>query len=119
MIQQKEKLLDRQVFKLLMAIKDQIQPPEAIGWMKKEELIAYIVDQIKEIGDQLNTPLFRINNCFAIYFNGTRLDVHKKGFQEFLAWVGKHIGVDDEIVYDIPFRNQLFGRAWRELKPEE
>ena len=80
-----EKLLDPRVFKLLMRIKYEIQPPESIGSMSKIELVEYIVDQIIEVGDSLNTPIFRVKLGLVIYENNKPLELRKKGFQEFLA----------------------------------
>lgn len=110
---------DPTVYKLLKRIQERIDYPVSIAGVPNKRLVELIVDAIKETGDSLGTPVFRIDTGFAIYQNGRQLPIFKKSFEEYLAWVAKDFGIGEETVYDIPFRNMLFGCAWHGLVPEE
>jgi hypothetical protein len=101
-----------------MKIKDNIIPPHSLVGMSENDLVALVVDSIREVSDNLETPIFRIKNEIVIYRNGRPITIPKQPFEEFLAWVALHLGIDKELVYHIPFRNQMFGRCWRLLAPE-
>ena len=112
-------IIDKQVFNLLQGIKNSISIPASISGFSNNDLIAFIIDQIKDTGDRLNTPIFRIENKFFIYHLDEPLLIPNKNFEEFLKWCSREIGMEEDVLLHVTFRNQLFGRAWRVLKPEE
>lgn len=99
------------VFELLQKIKKQINPPSP----GEKDLVAYIVDSIREKSDELKTPIFRINNKFFIYDEDIPLDLPNKHLEMFFSWICKHLNIRN----DAPFRNKLFGRAYRTFQPDE
>lgn len=115
----REKRFDREVFKILMAIKKEVIPPHSLVGMPEGDLVALVVDSIREVSDKLGIPIFRIKNEVFIYQESRPLTIPKKPFEEFLAWVALHLGIEKELVYNIPFRNQLYGRMWRVMAPAE
>ncbi len=65
-----EKKIDPLIFRLFMKIKSEITPPSSIDDMTSEELIALIVDEIKDTSRQINTPIVREGNKFIEFIPG-------------------------------------------------
>jgi hypothetical protein len=57
-----------------------------------------------------------VANKFYIYQNGNPILITNKNLEWLLAGIAIDFGIDREFVFDIPFRNNLFGRCWRELE---
>lgn len=68
---------DDRVFKLLKRIKNSIVAPPSIPGFSNNDLITLIINQIKETGDRINTPIFRIENKFVIYYLDEPLEIPK------------------------------------------
>jgi len=77
-----------------------------------------VTDQIKEVGDRLELPIFRIENRFVLYEKDQPIIIPNRSLEKFLLLVCEHLGVEKELMESIPFRNQLFGRCWRTFAPE-
>jgi hypothetical protein len=113
--------VEPRLYRLLQNIKTQLTPVTAEEELDISEgrglgkIADSLVDQIISIGDERGTPLVRIENKFFIYDNDEQLPLPSKALQEFLLWSAKAIGLGSEIYTDIPFRQMMFGRAWREM----
>ena len=84
--------------------------------LSNNRFIDHLIREIIAVGDQLSTPIFRIENKFFIYDGDEQLHLPNKTLELFLIWTCKHLGMPEAIVYDVSFRDAAFGACWHCLK---
>ena len=109
---------DKRVFTMLTKIKNELV---IIDWraMSVSQLALNIAEQIRDISDSLQTPIFRIDERFTIYYGDKPFELGKKAFRSFLVWCLKHIGLPIELIHGKSFPHKLFDCCREILKPEE
>ncbi|HEY1872073.1 MAG TPA: hypothetical protein VGG71_13510 [Chitinophagaceae bacterium] len=114
----RQPLFPQLIYDLLQDVKHNLTKPECLEEMSDKEVIAYIIDEILSVCDNLQTPIYRIDNEFIIYHLGTPKYLTKKQMEVFLLWCSRFIGLGEWEATNYEFRDKLFGMAWWKMMPE-
>jgi hypothetical protein len=112
------KKINPAVFGMLKKVLNQMVP-QSISGLSHNDLIKFIVDEVKYTSDRAGLPIIRFENKFFIFKDGEPFPLSNKELELFFVWVGKKLEIPEDTFFYGSFRDQLFGRGWRELEGEK